>query len=190
LTLGQFTCAHCGGTFDKDWSDAEAQARLLHLERDEDVSGVSGTGRVAEGVEFADGTVVLRWSTLVATTVIYDALADVETIVGHGGRTRIVFNTERKPMTTARKLSRMPVPTDAKDVVLGEKYTDLVTGIKGTAIIVYVHLTGCDQVCLSYVEGGKQEYITVDATRIAEITPSMTAAKGGPGSPPPSRIPR
>jgi hypothetical protein len=34
--------------------------RLFLLIRNEDVSGVSGTGIVAEGVEFSDGTVAMR----------------------------------------------------------------------------------------------------------------------------------
>lgn len=66
--------------------------RRLHLERDEDVSGISGVGVVAYGVEFPDGSIVLRWDTKVRSTVFYDNLADLETITGHGGRTRIVYD--------------------------------------------------------------------------------------------------
>lgn len=66
--------------------------KTFHLEREEDVSGVSGVGVVAEGVEFSDGTVVLRW---VAgehhSTVVWDSLRSVEVIHGHDGRTKIVF---------------------------------------------------------------------------------------------------
>lgn len=67
-------------------------ARRLHLERDRDVSGVSGTGAVAYGCEFPDGTIVIRWDTQVRSTVFYDSVADLETITGHGGATRIVFD--------------------------------------------------------------------------------------------------
>ena len=42
--------------------------RIFSLVRHEDVSGVSGTGRVADGVEFNDGTVVLRWLTMGGST--------------------------------------------------------------------------------------------------------------------------
>jgi hypothetical protein len=62
------------------------------LERDVDVSGISGTGTVAEGAMFTDGTVVIRW--LAGThhsTVIWDDIASVEAIHGHGGATRIVW---------------------------------------------------------------------------------------------------
>ena len=68
------------------------KVRLLHLERDEDVSGVSGVGIVAYGVQFPDGTICLRWDTVVSSTVIYNNAEDLETIVGHGGRTRVVFD--------------------------------------------------------------------------------------------------
>jgi hypothetical protein len=35
--------------------------RQFHLVRTEDISGVSGTGHIAEGVVFSNGWCVLRW---------------------------------------------------------------------------------------------------------------------------------
>lgn len=35
--------------------------RTFVLRRNEDISGVSGVGIVAEGIEFSDGVVALRW---------------------------------------------------------------------------------------------------------------------------------
>ena len=67
--------------------------RTFHLQRDEDVSGLSGTGIVAEGVEFSDGKVALRW--IVGehrSTVLWDSVASVEVIHGHGGKTSIVWD--------------------------------------------------------------------------------------------------
>lgn len=66
--------------------------KMLHLDRTEDVSGVSGTGRVAEGVQFDDGTIVLQWNTKVSSLVIYKNIADLVTIVSHGGKTRVVLD--------------------------------------------------------------------------------------------------
>ena len=66
--------------------------RRLHLQRSTDQSGVSGTGRVAEGVVFDDGTVVLRWLGDVRSTVVFDNIAEVELIHGHGGDTAIVVD--------------------------------------------------------------------------------------------------
>jgi hypothetical protein len=65
--------------------------RVFNLMRDEDVSGVSGVGRVAVGVVFPSGKVVLEWLGSDTTFGIYDKLDHVERIHGHGGKTRIVF---------------------------------------------------------------------------------------------------
>lgn len=64
--------------------------RIGSFIRDEDVNGVSGTGRVAEWVEFSDGTVVVRWLSNQASTNIYQNAKQAEGIHGHNGRTRMV----------------------------------------------------------------------------------------------------
>lgn len=67
--------------------------RRFHLQRDTDVSGVSGTGKVAEGVLFSDGAVALRWVTGdYRSTVCWCSIRGVEAIHGHGGATRIVWD--------------------------------------------------------------------------------------------------
>lgn len=70
--------------------------RRFEMHRAEDVSGVSGTGVVAQGVEFDDGTVALRWTTEWPTSVVFhdrgvEALVHVH---GHNGRTTIVWLDE------------------------------------------------------------------------------------------------
>lgn len=65
--------------------------RLFVLVREVDVSGQSGTGIVAEGVEYSDGHVAMRWLTETASTAFYDSVEDVETIHGHGGVTKVAF---------------------------------------------------------------------------------------------------
>lgn len=64
------------------------------FERDEDVNGVSGVGRVAEWVEFSDGCVVVRWISNMASTNVYQNRKQAESIHGHGGRTRMVVEWE------------------------------------------------------------------------------------------------
>lgn len=64
--------------------------RRFTLERTEDVSGVSGTGTVAEGVEFHDGTCVIRWLGELKSTAIYNDIMELEEIHGHSGATKIV----------------------------------------------------------------------------------------------------
>lgn len=66
--------------------------RPFHLVRDEDETGISGTGVVAQGVEFTDGTVVMKWMTEVNSVSFYEmGIPAVEKIHGHGGKTRVVF---------------------------------------------------------------------------------------------------
>ena len=62
----------------------------FYLERDEDPSGISGTGKIAQGVVFDDGRVSLRWLTEHNSTVVYDSLVTVYELHGHGGKTRLV----------------------------------------------------------------------------------------------------
>lgn len=67
--------------------------RAFQLVRETDVTGVSGTGIVAEGVEFTDGTVALRWVGKNPTSVVFHdhGIKSVEAIHGHDGLTRIEF---------------------------------------------------------------------------------------------------
>lgn len=67
--------------------------RTFTLQREVDVSGISGTGKVAEGVEFSDGTAVVRW--IVGehrSTVVWPSISAVEAIHGHNGATKVVYN--------------------------------------------------------------------------------------------------
>ncbi len=63
--------------------------RRFRLLRTEDVSGVSGTGIVAEGIVFSSGKAVLSWCSDYGTVAVYDTLESIEAIHGHEGRTRI-----------------------------------------------------------------------------------------------------
>lgn len=68
--------------------------RTFYLARHEDVSGVSGTGIVAEGVEFSDGKCAIRW--IVGdhrSVVVWDSVGDVQAIHGHDGKTRIMYES-------------------------------------------------------------------------------------------------
>ena len=71
--------------------------RVFHLIRDEDDSGVSGTGTVAEVFEASDGTVVVRWLSNMSSTNIYNNFKQVERIHGHGGKTRLVLVYDENP---------------------------------------------------------------------------------------------
>lgn len=61
----------------------------LRLIRGEDLSGISGTGHVVDGVQFEDGKVVTRWRSPIAQTCVWDSIEDVQAIHGHNGATVI-----------------------------------------------------------------------------------------------------
>lgn len=64
--------------------------RMFKLYRHIDQTGISGTGYIAEGVEFSDGCCVLRFTTTTPSTAIYGTIADLLAIHGH--------NTEAVPV--------------------------------------------------------------------------------------------
>jgi hypothetical protein len=61
------------------------------LHRHEDPSNVSGTGTVAYGCEFADGSVALHWPGQHPATTVWGDIRGVEAIHGHGGLTVVDY---------------------------------------------------------------------------------------------------
>lgn len=61
--------------------------REFELERHEDPSGISGTGVVADGVQFGDGTVVLHWHGEHPSTAVWPSIEQVLATHGHNGLT-------------------------------------------------------------------------------------------------------
>ncbi|MFI9598884.1 hypothetical protein ACIHCX_03215 [Streptomyces sp. NPDC052043] len=63
---------------------------LFELHRDTDISGVSGTGKVAEGAIFSDGEAVIHWLGAWPTTTPHPkGIASIKAVHGHGGATRV-----------------------------------------------------------------------------------------------------
>lgn len=57
------------------------------LNRLEDETGISGTGIVAEGVQFSSGKCVLTWLTQYTSVAVYDSMDDLLAVHGHNGKT-------------------------------------------------------------------------------------------------------
>lgn len=68
-----------------------SEMRKFLLVRMEDTTGVSGTGVVAEGVEFSNGTISLTWMTPYRVYANFESIKAVEHVHGHNGKTTIVF---------------------------------------------------------------------------------------------------
>lgn len=57
------------------------------LHRIEDETGVSGTGHVADGVQFQNLKCVLCWKTTFSSIAVYDNIETLMKIHGHDGKT-------------------------------------------------------------------------------------------------------
>jgi len=67
------------------------QMRRFVLIRVEDITGVSGTGEVAEGTVFSSGLAVIHWLREPYAMGVYQTLEDVISVHGHEGRTQLQF---------------------------------------------------------------------------------------------------
>jgi hypothetical protein len=68
-----------------------SQMRRFVLIRVEDLTGVSGTGEVAEGTVFSSGLAVIHWLREPYAMGVYQSLEDVISVHGHEGRTQLQF---------------------------------------------------------------------------------------------------
>ncbi len=72
------------------------QMKMFYLKRVEDESGVSGTGRIAQGFIFDNGKVALTWLSEHPSVTIYDSIGEVTAVHGHGGKTEVVMEPDYK----------------------------------------------------------------------------------------------
>ena len=63
--------------------------KTFELHRTTDVSGVSGTGVIAQGCQFDDGLVVLRWLGVHASLAVWDDVNEMLAVHGHDGATTV-----------------------------------------------------------------------------------------------------
>jgi hypothetical protein len=77
--------------------------KLFYFFRKEDLTGVSGTGPVVEGVQFTNGWCAVRWLSAKTSLCFYQSLDEVKAIHGHGDRTEIIVQdlaplSKKKPI--------------------------------------------------------------------------------------------
>lgn len=90
--------------------------RTFEFHRDTDVSGVSGTGIVADGIVFDDGHVALRWRGERRSTVTWSSIEDAIAVHGHDGKTRLVWTDQAEPGVTPLPCGCTAVRTPDADV--------------------------------------------------------------------------
>lgn len=67
--------------------------RRFYIERSEDPTGMSGTGRVADGIEFDNGQVAMTWKKEFPSVTVFQSISVVEKLHSHNARdpTHIVW---------------------------------------------------------------------------------------------------
>jgi hypothetical protein len=65
--------------------------RRFYLKRFADVSGISGTGVVAEGCVFSNKRCTLSWLPVTVSFEMFDSIEDLLKIHGHNGSTVVEF---------------------------------------------------------------------------------------------------
>jgi hypothetical protein len=91
--------------------------RRFDLVRSRDLTGVSGTGTVASGVVFSDGSAELRWVVLakladgrrraIDSVTLFRDWRDVALLHGHGGASRIVWEDTGDALSDTDILAQM-----------------------------------------------------------------------------------
>lgn len=82
--------------------------KTFKLIRKEDVSKVSGTGIVAEGVVFKNGQVALSWYGSHRTIELAPTIQDIIDIHGHDGLTEVVYDMDLEPICVSCQLPTGP----------------------------------------------------------------------------------
>ena len=77
-------------------SRRQVKMKIFYLKRTEDESGISGTGRVAQGFIFDNGKVAVTWLSDHPSVTIYDSIGEVHAIHGHGGKTEVIMEPDFK----------------------------------------------------------------------------------------------
>jgi hypothetical protein len=70
--------------------------KSFYLYRTEDESGISGTGRVAQGFVADNGKAALFWLSEHPSVTVYDSVGEVQAIHGHSGKTELRYEPDYK----------------------------------------------------------------------------------------------
>lgn len=98
--------------------------RRFVLDRKEDETGVSGTGVVAEGVQFTFGRCALLWLSIYSSMAFYDCIDDLIAIHGHNGKTVVRWLDEEEKEKLVIEITK-PVITGSMQEAIRKLKEDL-----------------------------------------------------------------
>ena len=126
-------------------SHKDITMRRFILTRTEDVSGTSGIGVVAEGIEFSNGQVVLHWVTQLESVAVYASLKVLEQVHGHGGKTIVKWlDLPTLASTEAREFIKTATEDSKCSVCKGAGWydtgnNDLICSCPAGELFIYSH---------------------------------------------------
>lgn len=97
--------------------------KAFYLLRHEDVHSNSGTGVVAEGVIFWDGTGSFTWLTNEKTVTTFASIQTIKRLHSHGGRTEVVIEGGHSK-AAKEKFERCREAAQARKLQLKQEMTD------------------------------------------------------------------
>lgn len=135
--------------------------RVGHLMRNEDVHGVSGTGKVADVFEASNGKCIVVWISPHSSTNIYDNVKHVESTHSHGGKSLVVWDYESPadpdPMDALKDEDASPIELSEEE--LGKIAEEAAEGAKAAI---------AEKIAVKMAEAAEPE---------PEAKPKKTAAK-------------
>lgn len=154
--------------------------RLFVLDRRADPSGVSGTGIVADGVEWPDGTCAVRWRTEHKSTTVYDSIAAVHAIHGHGGCTLVRFPATEHPFDRGRSDAQQDAMENAPFASIGGLSKRAVPEVPG-----YIESADRDAWLAGYISECRAMHGDDWRTCSFAWKPALTIPAAAPAPPPP-----
>jgi hypothetical protein len=108
-------------------SEPEEEVKTFYLNRKEDETGVSGTGKVAFGIVLPTGRVAIEWTSAHSSITIFENPEEMKAVHGHSGKTEMVFTTGQAPKSKDEPGIRP----------FSLKRNEDETGISGTGMVAY-----------------------------------------------------
>jgi len=74
-----------------------SEIKTFYLNRQEDETGISGTGKVAFGIVLPTGRVAIEWTSAHSSITVFENAKEMDEVHGHHGKTKMVFTTGKSP---------------------------------------------------------------------------------------------
>jgi hypothetical protein len=117
------------------------------IQRTVDVTGISGTGNVAEVVEFSDGSVAVHWMGAHPSTTMHLSMENVEFVHCHGGNSVIVWQDNDSQNDESYCHANEDVRVVGLDKERLEQYAHVLSNGGTLPSVVFILISQIDEPC-------------------------------------------